>query len=203
MVSSLLAKVGTCVVQSALGSQTVTLDSFWRDQPCIITFFRRMGCKFCRLEAKNLSQLKPALDARNIKLIGITFDKDGVQEFLDGHYFEGDLYLDLDRKTYKALEYKKVSACSGLATLFSKAGRALNAQAKAAKIPGNMSGDGWQTGGLLVVEKGGEVLYHFEQKQVVNHPDYKKIIDVLKIKPQEVPKFAPVLSEACDDACRR
>nr|CAH8858275.1 unnamed protein product [Trichobilharzia regenti] len=114
-----------------------------------------------------------------------------------------DLYLDPDRSTYKALEYKKVSACSGLKTLFSKAGRALNAQAKAAKIPGNMSGDGWQTGGLLVVGKGGEVLYHFEQKQVVNHPDYKKIIDVLKIKPQDVPSFAPVLSEACDDACRR
>ncbi|CAH8565635.1 unnamed protein product [Heterobilharzia americana] len=203
MVSSLLTKVGGCVVQSALGSQTVTLDSFWRDQTCIITFFRRMGCKFCRLEAKNLSQLKPALDARNIKLIGITFDKDGVQEFIDGQFFDGDLYLDVERKTYKALEYKKVSACSGLSSLFSKAGRALNSKVKAAKIPGNMSGDGWQTGGLLVVEKGGNVLYHFEQKQVVSHPDYKRIIDVLKINPQDVPNFTTVMSEACDNACTR
>ncbi|CAH8585243.1 unnamed protein product [Schistosoma rodhaini] len=153
MTSPLLSKVGTCIVHSALGSQTCTLDSFWRDQTCIITFFRRLGCKFCRLEAKNLSYLKPALDARNIKLMGITFDEGGVKEFLDGHYFDGDLYLDRERKTYKALEYKKVSACSGFCSLLTKAGRSLNSKAKAANIPGNMSGDGWQTGGLLVVEK--------------------------------------------------
>ncbi|CAH8569437.1 unnamed protein product [Schistosoma guineensis] len=202
MASPLLAKVGTCIVHSALGSQTCTLDSFWRDQTCIITFFRRLGCKFCRLEAKNLSHLKPALDARNIKLMGITFDEGGVKEFVDGHYFDGDLYLDPERKTYKALEYKKVSACSGFCSLLTKAGRSLNSKAKAANIPGNMTGDGWQTGGLLVVEKGGKVLYHFEQKEVVNHPDYKQIIDVLKINPKDVPEFATVLSQECDDACK-
>lgn len=63
--------------------------SYIKDQTCIITFFRRLGCKFCRLEAKNLSHLKPALDARNIKLMGITFDEGGVKEFVDGHYFDG------------------------------------------------------------------------------------------------------------------
>ncbi|TNN13785.1 Prostamide/prostaglandin F synthase isoform 2 [Schistosoma japonicum] len=202
MTTPSLSKVGSCVVQSALGSQTVTLESFWRDRTCIVTFFRRMGCKFCRLEAKNLSYLKPALDTRNIKLIGITFDVGGVKEFLDGHYFDGDLYLDPERMTYKALGYKKVSPCSGAISLFSKAARALNSKAKAAKIPGNLSGDGWQTGGLLVVEKGGKILYYYEQKEVVRHPDYKKIIDVLKIDTKDVPEFATVLSQECDDSCK-
>lgn len=41
-----------------------------------------------------------------------------------------DLYLDPERKTYKALEYKKVSACSGFCSLLTKAGRSLNSKAK-------------------------------------------------------------------------
>ncbi|VDO50810.1 unnamed protein product [Schistosoma margrebowiei] len=200
MASPLLAKVGTCIVHSALGSQTCTLDSFWRDQTCIITFFRRLGCKFCRLEAKNLSHLKPALDARNIKLMGITFDESGVKEFLDGHYFDGDLYLDPERKTYKALEYKKVSACSGFCSLMTKAGRALNSKAKSStrSISSSFHYDSINN----FYQYGGKVLYHFEQKEVVNHPDYKQIIDVLKINPKDVPEFATVLSQECDDACK-
>ncbi|KAA3670437.1 uncharacterized protein DEA37_0012473, partial [Paragonimus westermani] len=99
------------------------------EQTCIITIFRRLGCKFCRLEAVNLSHLKPALDKRNVKLIGISFDKDGVKEFTDGEYFKGELFLDPERKTYEALAFKRVSMFSGFLSLFTKAGRDLNAKA--------------------------------------------------------------------------
>ncbi|TPP59495.1 Prostamide/prostaglandin F synthase [Fasciola gigantica] len=164
-------------------------DNSILEQACIIALFRRFGCKFCRLEAANLSSMKPALDKRRIRLIGISFDKDGVKEFTDGNFFKGELYLDPDRKTYQTLSFKRVSMCSGFCSLFSKAGRKLNAEANAANISGNLSGDGWQTGGLLVVGKGGDILYQFAQEQVVNHPDYAKIMQVLQIDPNEVPKM--------------
>ncbi|KAA0185017.1 Prostamide/prostaglandin F synthase [Fasciolopsis buskii] len=199
--SSALGKFGSCVVQSALDGTSCKVESFWKDQACIISLFRRLGCKFCRLEAANLSSLKSALDKRNIRLVGISFDKDGVKDFIDGKFFSGDLYLDPDRKTYEALSFKRVSMFTGFCSLFTKAGRDLNSEANAAHITGNLSGDGWQTGGLLVIGKDGNVLYEFAQEQVVNHPDYAKILQVLQIDPNEVPKMNTAVCG--DDSCTK
>ncbi|KAF7261137.1 hypothetical protein EG68_01650 [Paragonimus skrjabini miyazakii] len=201
--ASAVAKLGSCLVQAVVGGSSCSVDSFWKEQTCVITIFRRLGCKFCRLEAVNLSHLKPALDKRNVKLIGISFDKDGVNEFTDGKFFKGELFLDPERKTYEALAFKRVSMFSGFLSLFTKAGRDLNAKANATNISGNLSGDGWQTGGLVVVGKGGDLLYQFEQKEVVNHPDYLKIMEVLKIDPKEVPELDLSGLSCGDDACAK
>ncbi|KAG5449630.1 Prostamide/prostaglandin F synthase, partial [Clonorchis sinensis] len=204
MVTS-LAKLGSCIVQAALdASNSSSVESFWRDQTCVIAIFRRFGCKFCRLEALNLSQMKPAFDKRRIRLIGISFDGDGVKDFVDGNFFKGELFLDPDRSTYRAMDFKRVSGLSGFKSLFTKAGRDLNSAANAAHVSGNLSGDGWQTGGLLVVEKGGKVLYQFTQEKVVNHPDYTKIMEVLKIDPKEVEGLHVAGAASCGDgACSK
>ncbi|TGZ63630.1 hypothetical protein CRM22_006831 [Opisthorchis felineus] len=129
MVTS-LAKLGSCVVQAALdASNSFSVESFWRDQTCVIAIFRRFGCKFCRLEALNLSQMKPAFDKRRIRLVGISFDENGIKDFVDGNFFKGELFLDPDRSTYRAMDFKRVSSLSGFKSLFTKAGRDLNSVA--------------------------------------------------------------------------
>ena len=49
--------------------QKIACESFWQNSPCVIIFFRRFGCQFCRLAAKELSDtVKPVLDKNNIRL---------------------------------------------------------------------------------------------------------------------------------------
>ncbi|CAL8074423.1 unnamed protein product [Calicophoron daubneyi] len=201
--ANVVERLGSCMVQTALDGTPTALNTFWKDKTCVITFLRRFGCKFCRLEAKNLSKLKPALDSRQIRLIAISFDKDGLPQFIDGKFFDGELFVDPERTTYKALSYKRASCMSGLCSIFTKAGRELNAAANQANISGNYSGDGLQTGGLLVVEKGGNLLYEFRQEALVNHPDYYKIMQVLKIDPKEVVGLETEPMSCGDDVCTR
>lgn len=69
---------------------------------------------------------------------------------------------------------------------------------------GNLKGDGWQTGGLLVIDGGnlyplnniyhfykaetslhvsdGNVLYSFKQDKLTDRPDYHKIMDLFNLQ---------------------
>ena len=40
----------------------------------------------------------------SISFIGIGFDARFVKQFVEGGYFKGELYIDTERKAYKALE---------------------------------------------------------------------------------------------------
>ena len=66
-----------------------------------------------------------------------------------------DVYIDEGKKSYKALNFKKISKCELLPMILSAAARAASSRAKSFGLGGNMRGDGWQNGGCLVVEKGG------------------------------------------------
>ncbi|VDM02464.1 unnamed protein product [Schistocephalus solidus] len=135
-----IAKLGACIVQAASNQASkVAVNSFWQ---------------FCRLEALEVSRFQAALDSRGVRLIGIGHDVDGVEEFQREQFFSGELYLDPKKETYSALGYGSVGACSGFRSLFKSEGRALIRETKDKGVKGNMKGDGWQLGGLLVVEKG-------------------------------------------------
>lgn len=69
--------------------QVVEMKSLWEDQDCVIVFFRRFGWLFCRLAAKQLSDIKPQLDAHNVRLVGIGVEELGAEEFIEGKYFSG------------------------------------------------------------------------------------------------------------------
>jgi hypothetical protein len=52
-------------------------------------------------EPVHSSTLKPELDAHGVALAGIGLEELGLEEFLAGNYFNGDLYLDVDKSCYK------------------------------------------------------------------------------------------------------
>ena len=47
----------------------------------------------------------------------------GLQEFVDGGFFNGDLYVDIGQKTYKDIGYKRFWTIGVLMTLFNKPAR--------------------------------------------------------------------------------
>lgn len=71
--------------------QNVAMETLWAKRPVVITFLRRFGWPFCRLGAKELSTLKPRLDANNIGLVGVGLEELGVEEFVKGEFFKGGM----------------------------------------------------------------------------------------------------------------
>ena len=66
-----------------------------------------------------------------------------------------EVYIDEGKKSYAALNFKRISFFQLLPAILSAAARAARSRAKALGLGGNTHGDGWQNGGCLVVEKGG------------------------------------------------
>uniref|UniRef100_A0A914A044 Prostamide/prostaglandin F synthase n=1 Tax=Patiria miniata TaxID=46514 RepID=A0A914A044_PATMI len=176
--AGMLTKIAGNLVKSASSGEMVAVGSFWKTQTCVIHFMRRFGCPLCRLGARELSTLKPQLDAHNIRLIGIGLEEFGLQEFVEGKFWDGELYVDLKKQTYAAIGYKRFSYWNILAAVFSKKAREALNKSKAQGITGNMKGDGLGTGGVLIVSEGGkQVLLDFKQS---SPGDHVQLVDVLK-----------------------
>lgn len=77
------------------------------------------------------------------------------------------------------MEFKRFNFLSILGSLLWADSRKVISEARAMKIPGNFAGDGLQTGGMVIVEKGGKLLYEFKQNGPGDHLPNSKIIEVL------------------------
>jgi prostamide/prostaglandin F2alpha synthase len=74
-----------------------------------------------------------------VGILGI--EKLGLEEFEEGGYWKGELYIDHGKKIHKALELKSVSIVSALMMIF--ANKAVKDAAQKTKdTPGNFKGDG-------------------------------------------------------------
>lgn len=148
-----LARVGACILKHAVTGEAVELRSLWREHACVVAGLRRFGCVVCRWIAQDLSSLAGLLDQHGVRLVGVGPEALGLQEFLDGDYFAGELYLDESKQLYKELGFKRYNSLSILPAALGKPVRDVAAKAKAVGIQGNLSGDLLQSGGLLVVSK--------------------------------------------------
>lgn len=145
----------------------------------------------CRLWATELSEIKPQLDANSVSLVGVGLEELGLDEFVKGEYFKGDLYIDAEKKNYKALDFKRYNVLTVVAGLAAKETRTSMAKSNLKKITGNFKGDGMQNGGLIVVSAGGEkVLLSFKQKSPGDHVENEVILNALGITSQAVEPVA-------------
>ncbi|XP_075394209.1 prostamide/prostaglandin F synthase [Tenrec ecaudatus] len=191
-----LARVGACVLKHAVTGEAVELRSLWQEQTCVVAGLRRFGCMVCRWIARDLSSLKGLLDQHGVRLVGVGPETLGLQEFLDGGYFSGELYLDESKQFYKELGFKRYNSLSILPAAVGKPVRDVAAKAKAANIHGNLSGDLLQSGGLLVVSKGGEkVLLHFVQNSPGDYVPQENVLGALGISAEGLASEPPQCDE--------
>ncbi|KPJ16341.1 Prostamide/prostaglandin F synthase [Papilio machaon] len=115
--------IGSHKIRSIPGGEQVELKTFWQDQDAVVIFFRRWGCMLCRLWAKELSEIAPVLKKNNIKLVGIGVENAGSKEFLEGKFFDGELYHVDDISTYHTLGFKRFNVVSIITSLFWKQSR--------------------------------------------------------------------------------
>ncbi|XP_062049052.1 prostamide/prostaglandin F synthase [Lepus europaeus] len=191
-----LARVGACVLKHATTGEAVELRSLWREQACVVAGLRRFGCVVCRWIARDLSGLRGPLEQSGVRLVGVGPEALGLQEFLDGGYFSGELYLDETKQFYKGLGFKRYNSLSILPAALGKPVRDVAAKAKAVGIQGNLSGDLLQSGGLLVVSKGGDkVLLHFVQKSPGDYVPRESILQSLGISAEVCASEPPQCDE--------
>ncbi len=103
---------------------------------------------------------------------------------LSPHHFPShtDVFVDKGKKTYQDLGYKRYNFLSIWAALLAKITRSTISAAKAQNIQGNLSGDGLQNGGTLIVTKGGEqVLLDHHEDTMGDHVANEAILNALGI----------------------
>lgn len=196
-----LTTIGKNLLKSGETGENVELQSLWQDQPAVLFFLRRFGCQVCRWMASEVSKLEPELRASGVALVGVGPEELGLKEFKEGGFFRGSIYIDEQKKTYKDLGFKRYTAISVVPAAIGKKVRDVAAKAKAGGIQGNFSGDLLQSGGMLIVAKGGEkVLLHFIQDSPGDHAPLEDISKALGISAKVKEGERPVCN---DDVCTR
>lgn len=197
-----LTAVGINLVKCIRTGEVVELRSVWKERVSVIFFLRRFGCQVCRWTAKEISKLKEAFDQNDVHLVGVGPEELGVKEFMDGQYFKGDLFIDEKKQCYKDLGFKRYNAINLLPAALGQKVRQIVTQANKDGISGNFTGDVMQSGGLLIVSKGGEkVLFHFVQDSPGDHVPLDTICQVLGIT--ATVEAEEVTLPQCTDACTR
>jgi len=161
---------------------------------------------YCRVAAKELSRLLPQLQEHNVRLIGVGFDENGLNDFKNGNFFDGELYLDIGQNIYKKMGYRRFNIMSIWKYVFNKVGRQAISQARAAKVGGDMKGDGYQNGGTLVVSAGGqECLLTYKQEHPAEHVELQAVLTALgistplKVDSENLPEVPSV--QCNDEVC--
>lgn len=116
-------------------------------------------------------------------MVGIGLEEVGVEEFVKGEFFNGELYIDQKKQSYSALGFKRFNIFNVFAAIFSKKARDAMSTAKEKKIDGNLTGDGMQNGGTLVVAKGGKLLLGFKQENPADHVESSDVLKALGLEP--------------------
>ena len=145
--------------------------------------------------ATNVSALKPLLDARGAGLIGVGLEKLGFEEFSEGKFFSGELYVDEAKATFKALNLPRNS----WRNLWGLTGGKIFGLSRAADKLGhtnNLAGDAAQLGATFVFDKGGKTLYAHLQANDDFEPDLDAILKALDIEKPEGFGEAPAADSA-------
>lgn len=75
--------------------------------------------------------------------------------------------------------FKRFGFLGLIPAVLGSAARAMQAKAKELGLGGDIKGDGYQNGGALVVDKGGNTLYTYVQETTADHANNSEILKVM------------------------
>jgi hypothetical protein len=186
------------VVNGAVNGAAIVADSLWTTakEPCLVYVVRRPGCVLCREEAKGLANRCAAGEYKGAHLLAVikevapvsgaaTDAELGVGEF-QSKYFPHPTYLDKDLKFYEYLGKKSLLTQLSPWSIYSwnpvrlyTDFVALGERMKAKGLEGNLKGEGFMQGGVLVIDKDGAVVYQHNEQTGSDLPyaDIKAAVD--------------------------
>jgi len=106
-----------------------------------------------------------------------------MEEFIAGNFFAGELFVDDKKSSFKQLGFKRLGFLQLVPGLWSRKWREAKAKADSMSLGGNLAGDGYQTGGVLVVGQGGApTMLTYKQDDPADHADNAAILEALGIQ---------------------
>jgi thiol-disulfide isomerase/thioredoxin len=148
----------------------VKVGTLWKDHPVIFVFLRHFGCIDCRAHAAQIWSEKEKYEKGGAQIL---FISNGAPQFIQGFkeelkITEAPVYTDPSLAAFKACGFKRgFLAALGPQSLIN--GMKLKSQGhKNKREPG--SGDWWQMGGILVVQKDGKIGYHHICQTLADYP---------------------------------
>eukprot|EP00696_Hemimastix_kukwesjijk_P003156 gnl/Hemi2/13869_TR4716_c0_g1_i1.p2 gnl/Hemi2/13869_TR4716_c0_g1~~gnl/Hemi2/13869_TR4716_c0_g1_i1.p2 ORF type:complete len:126 (+),score=36.32 gnl/Hemi2/13869_TR4716_c0_g1_i1:325-702(+) len=115
-----------------------------------------------------------------VRLVGVGLERLGVEEFVEGKFFNGELYLDEGAKSYKVLNLPRKTIWSLYGMLDPRLYIA-GSRARNAGVSGNFKGNGLQLGATFIVDAGGQrVLFDHRQANYADHPTNEAIMEALQ-----------------------
>lgn len=80
------------------------MSDLWLEKPCIIYVVRRPGCTMCREQGLLLQEkIAEKCKSLGINLVATCKERVGGEEFVKDYWKDGQLYLDADWASFKAL----------------------------------------------------------------------------------------------------
>eukprot|EP01147_Barroeca_monosierra_P010663 gene10663-7804_t len=162
-------------VQDAFTGEYIPLHQIWSEKTVVLGFFRRFGCKLCRYAAVQLSTLQGFLDAAGARLVAVGFEAVGLQAFVNGKFFSGDIYVDLSRACYRGLKLENLGFLRGMAMLLTDTRVASTLKEAKDVAYGDFKGDGMQLGATFVVGPGCNVFLEHRQKHFGDNPNLDEV----------------------------
>ncbi|CAG7825320.1 unnamed protein product [Allacma fusca] len=128
------------------------------------------------------------LRENNIRLIGIGLEELGYETFLDGKYFDGELYVDTRHEQYKTLGFKKYNFFNGFFdAFFNKLTKKAYRGGRKNNLIGDIKGNGLQLGGTLIIAKGGkDVILFKKMEKFGDYLEVSKVLEALNIDRPEI-----------------
>ncbi|CAG0881724.1 unnamed protein product [Darwinula stevensoni] len=128
-----------------------------------------------------MDSIAPHLSKHDVRFVAIGLEDLGSAEFHKGNFFSGELYIDPTKKTFSDLQFKDVGLIQMLPSLFDKKARDAINKSREQKIGGDMKGDKNHYGGVLVVDKGGKLVFLYRQQHFAEFPTPEEILQSLGI----------------------
>ena len=91
------------------------------------------------MAAREVSAIKPILDQNQVKLVGVGLEELGLEEFIEGKFFQGDLYIDEKKQSYNELGFKRFGFLGLFPAVLSRLSRAAQSRAKSLGLGGMSS----------------------------------------------------------------
>ena len=157
--------------------RTRELGTLWADGTVVLAFLRHFGCIHCRDHVVQLEKAVAQFRERGATLVVLG---NGSPSFIAGLReqtgWQGAVYTDPSLAIYRAAQLKR----GVLRTIDPRGfGKALRAMASGQR-QGLTQGDQWQQGGVLVVEKGGRVLFQQASERAGDNAGAETILAALR-----------------------